>query len=57
MAHPTKHKSSSTEDLIDLFKTECQIVKILNQTSEALENNSHLKNVVKNYLKLHDYDM
>ena len=57
MAHPTKHKSSSTEDLIDLFKTECQIVKILNQTNEALENNSHLKNIVKNYLRLHDYDM
>ena len=50
----TKHLSSSTEDLILLFKAEKNIVKFLkSNSSQALSN---AKETIDSYLKLVDFD-
>ena len=53
----TKHLSSSTEDLILLFKAEKNIVKFLKSDStKELFNTKDIKEIIESYLKSVDFD-
>ena len=52
----TKHLSSSTEDLILLFKAEKDLVKYLKSNNDSLPKSKEVRNVIDSYLESVDFD-
>ena len=52
-----KHKSSSVEDLMELFNIEKKLAQTLNDSSSSFDDNDALKLAISQYLAAIDYDL
>ena len=53
----SKHQSSSTEDLINLFEAEVEAVKFINKIRVQIRDEDAKKQIIDEYLHMIDYDM
>ena len=53
----SKHQSSSTEDLINLFEAEVEAVKFMNKIKVQISDEDAKKQIIDEYLHIIDYDM